>query len=105
RNFFLAGDYCRSQIDCVSLEGATHTGIWAAHVLSGREVAAGRSGRRIVDPPLPPKDWDRDWVLRAKTELERWARLAERRSRAVADELRPAQYARSPRARSASPPP
>ena len=38
-NLYLAGDYCRSRIDIVSLEGAAHTGIWAAHALSGRAVA------------------------------------------------------------------
>jgi uncharacterized protein with NAD-binding domain and iron-sulfur cluster len=40
-NLYLAGDYCRSQIDVASLEGAMHTGIWAAHALSLARRAAG----------------------------------------------------------------
>jgi hypothetical protein len=80
-NLYLAGDHCRSQVDIVSLEGAVHTGIWAAHALSGMEVAGGRPGVRIVDPPRPRKDWDRQGAEKIKAQLARWANYADKRSR------------------------
>lgn len=85
-NLYLAGDYCRSQIDIVSLEGAIHTGIWAAHALSSAEV--GQSAVGVVAPPLPPQDWDRKRVDETLALLERWAGLAAQRSKRVAADLR-----------------
>jgi hypothetical protein len=99
-NLHLAGDYCRSQIDIVSLEGAIHTGIWAAHVLSGREVARGRSGVRLVEPPRSPRPWDRRQAEETRDRLEKWAGLARTRSRRTA-----AALARMDEANDRQPPP
>ena len=87
-NLYLAGDYCRSRIDIVSLEGAAHTGIWAAHALSGRAVAQGHTGVRIVPPPRPPVDWDPAPAQRILGQLRRWLGLADARSRRVATEIK-----------------
>jgi len=87
-NLSLAGDYCRSQIDIVSLEGAAHTGIWAAHTVSGLARATGRPGVRMVAPPRPPKDWDRQRAELIKGALTPWAPFAQQRSRAVAADIK-----------------
>jgi hypothetical protein len=48
-NFFLAGDYCRSKIDIVSVEGAISTGMLAA-----RAVAEHWRLERLPPPPKEP---------------------------------------------------
>jgi hypothetical protein len=87
-NLYLAGDYCRSQIDIVSLEGAIHTGIWAAHALGVHEATAGRQGVRPVAPPRPPIPFDRDGALANRERLRRWVSIAGRRSRLISDEFK-----------------
>ena len=69
-NLFLAGDYCRSQVDITSVEGAIVTGTAAAHLIWDK-----------VDPPIPPKPFDREQVRRAKALLESWIGLATQRSK------------------------
>lgn len=96
-NLYLAGDYCRSQIDIVSLEGAAHTGIWAARALSAMEVAAGARGRRIVDPPLPRLPWSERHSRQLTGRLESWAVVAARRSRAVTAKMQAESTARHAR--------
>jgi hypothetical protein len=88
QNLFLAGDYCRSAIDIVSLEGAVHTGLWAAHALSGMAVAEGRTGVRTVPPPRPPVEWDRAGAEQVLAMLRRWLGVAGARSRRVGAEVR-----------------
>lgn len=69
-NLFLAGDYCRSEVDIVSVEGAIVTGMSAAHLIC-REAKA----------PIPqPRDFDREMLRRAKPLLDSWIDLAKRRS-------------------------
>jgi uncharacterized protein with NAD-binding domain and iron-sulfur cluster len=68
-NLFLAGDYCRSEVDIVSVEGAIVTGISAAHLICDR-----------VPPPIRPAEFDRHQVRRAKATLDGWIDLATRRS-------------------------
>jgi hypothetical protein len=68
-NLFLAGDYCRSQVDITSVEGAIVTGTSAAHLIWDK-----------VDPPIPPKPFDRAQLRRAKALLESWIGLATQRS-------------------------
>jgi len=89
-NLYLAGDYCRSQINITSLEGAIHTGIWAAHALSRNEEAAGRQGVRPVAAPRPPTRFDREAAQANRARLDRWAGIAGQRSRLVRDELKAA---------------
>ena len=50
-NLCLAGDYCRSQIDVVSLEGATVTGIAAARAIAEKC----RVPDRVEEPKVPPE--------------------------------------------------
>jgi NAD(P)-binding Rossmann-like domain/Flavin containing amine oxidoreductase len=85
-NLYLAGDYCRSQIDIVSLEGTVHTAIWAAHALSRAARAAGASVAEVPEPARP-EPLDLDQVNRIRDDLERWADLAARRSRLVKEDL------------------
>jgi hypothetical protein len=68
-NLFLAGDYCRSEVDIVSLEGAIVTGISAAHRISDD-----------VPPPIRPREFDRDRVRSAAAAVKSWIDLANRRS-------------------------
>lgn len=70
-NLALAGDYCRSKVDIVSVEGAIVTGICAARLICG-EVPA---------PKEPPPDFEREAVRRAKAVLDGWIDLATRRSK------------------------
>jgi uncharacterized protein with NAD-binding domain and iron-sulfur cluster len=55
-NLFLAGDYCRTHIDLVSMEGATTSGLLAAEAL--------RQDARVGEPVtiLVPDEWPR-WIL------------------------------------------
>ena len=70
RNLFLRGDYCRSEIDIVSVEGAIVTGMSAAHLVCSDAKA-----------PIPaPRDFDREQLRRAKPLLNGWIGLAKRRS-------------------------
>ena len=86
-NLYLAGDYCRSQIDVASLEGAMHTGIWAAHALSLARRAAGDRHVAQVAEPIRPVRFDPQQIEKVRRDLERWAPLAARRSRLVKDDL------------------
>jgi len=86
-NLYLAGDYCRSQIDVASLEGAMHTGIWAAHALSLARRAAGDRHVTQVAEPIRPVRFDPQQIEEVRRHLERWAPLAARRSRLVKDDL------------------
>jgi uncharacterized protein with NAD-binding domain and iron-sulfur cluster len=87
RNLYLAGDYCRSQIDIVSLEGAVHTGIWAAHALSSARRAQGDTRIQEVPEPIRPVPADLDRAKGVRAGLERWAELAARRSLLVKEDL------------------
>jgi hypothetical protein len=87
RNLYLAGDYCRSQIDIVSLEGAIHTALWAAHALSRAQRSAGVSGVREVAEPIRPIPADLERARALRSTLLPWASLAARRSRLVKEEL------------------
>ena len=86
-NLYLAGDYCRSQIDVASLEGAMHTGIWAAHALSLARRAAGDRHVAQVAEPIRPVRFVPQQFEEVRRHLERWAPLAARRSRLVKDDL------------------
>ena len=70
-NLALAGDYCRSKVDIVSLEGAIVTGISAARLICDRVPA----------PKEPPPDSKREAVQRAKAVLDGWIDLATQRSK------------------------
>jgi uncharacterized protein with NAD-binding domain and iron-sulfur cluster len=69
-NLFLAGDYCRSEVDITSVEGAIVTGTSAAHLIW-----------KEVDPPIRPKGFDADQVRRAKALLDDWIDLATQRAK------------------------
>jgi Flavin containing amine oxidoreductase len=55
-NLYLAGDYCRSAIDLVSMEGAVSTGLLAAEAV--RADAGLSSAVEILVPETPPR-----WLL------------------------------------------
>ena len=63
-NLCLAGDYCRSKIDVVSLEGATATGIAAARAIAEKCRVPGR-----VDEPRVPPELSIDACRRAMAEI------------------------------------
>lgn len=69
-NLFFAGDYCRSEVDIVSVEGAIVTGMSAANLICGEAKA----------PIRAPRDFDRDTLRKAKVLLDGWIGLANRRS-------------------------
>ncbi len=64
KNLYLAGDYCRSKIDLVCLEGAVVTGISAA-----RAIAKQYGLEHKVPEPLVPPEVDRDECEAAKAIL------------------------------------
>jgi len=68
-NLYLAGDYCRSKIDLVCLEGAVTTGIAAARAIAEKAKAR-------VDAPLVPPDVSRRECEQAKAALAPWLALA-----------------------------
>lgn len=72
-NFYLAGDYCRSSVDIVSLEGAVMTARIAACAIA--EQAGYRGAIPESDAPAEVSDRKLDDL---KHELEPWLRLAAR---------------------------
>jgi zeta-carotene desaturase len=64
-NLYLAGDYCRSKIDLVCLEGAVTTGIAAARAIAGKAIAE----------PLVPPDVSRQECEQGKAALAPWLAL------------------------------
>jgi zeta-carotene desaturase len=81
-NLCLAGDYCRSEVDIVCLEGAVLTARRAARAVA--EKAGCRE--RVPEPDVPAEVSPRTVEL-LKRELEPWLRLAARRSFAARGEL------------------
>jgi len=75
-NLYVAGDYCRSKIDLVCLEGAVTTGIAAAQALATR---CGR-GSRVNEPLVPPEVSPQECEA-AKVALAPWLALATKRRR------------------------
>jgi NAD(P)-binding Rossmann-like domain/Flavin containing amine oxidoreductase len=66
KNLYLAGDYCRSKIDLVCLEGAVTTGIAAARAVAGEDK---------VKAPLVPPEVSRQECEEAKAALAPWLAL------------------------------
>jgi hypothetical protein len=76
-NWYLAGDYCRSRIDVVSVEAALVTGITAARAICDR-----------VEPALDPPTGDQEQIKRAKSLLSGWMEIAAAQARARANAAR-----------------
>lgn len=74
-NLCLAGDYCRSEVDIVCLEGAVLTARRAA-----RAIAEKAGCRDAVPEPEIPAEVSVRKIELLKQELEPWLRLAARRS-------------------------
>jgi hypothetical protein len=58
-NMYLAGDYCRSKIDLVSLEGAVTTGIAAARAVAKNARREDRVKEPLVPPEVSPRECER----------------------------------------------
>ncbi len=65
-NLYVAGDYCRSHVDLVCLEGAVATAINVACALARQHEGEG------VNPPKRPPEVSIDDCARLKVELEPW---------------------------------
>ena len=78
-NLYLAGDYCRSRIDVVSVEAALVTGINAAIAICDE-----------VKPPLEPPNANMDNANLAKTLAAGWMDIAAARARSFANSPRQA---------------
>jgi len=72
-NLYLAGDYCRSRIDVVSVEAALVTGINAAIAICDR-----------VKPPFEPPQANMDDAALAKSLASGWMEIAAARARSFA---------------------
>jgi Flavin containing amine oxidoreductase len=82
-NLYLAGDYCQSQVDVVSLEGAVMTARLAAC-----DIAKHAPGKRDVpDAEVPAEVGDRKINL-LKEDLKPWLRLAANGSFGASQRLR-----------------
>ncbi|MEM7250306.1 MAG: FAD-dependent oxidoreductase [Pseudomonadota bacterium] len=77
-NLFLAGDYCRTDADIVSLEGAVESGIRAAHLSSTRLATTAPIATSSPPKPLPEVDFDSVFALRRL--LAPWVAAAKRAS-------------------------
>jgi len=76
-NFSLAGDYCRTDVDVVCLEGAMLAARTAAHAIAEK---AGRSKKVLqAIEGLKPAEVSDEQVERLKRDLEPWLQLAIRR--------------------------
>jgi hypothetical protein len=69
-NLFVAGDYCRSKIDLVCLEGAVVTGISAARAVAGQYGVEHLVPEPEVAPEVGPQECER-----AKAALRPWLAL------------------------------
>lgn len=81
-NLCLAGDYCRSEVDIVCLEGAVLTARRAARAIAERAGCK----ERVPEHDVPAEVSARTIEL-LKRELEPWLRLAARKSFAARGEL------------------
>jgi hypothetical protein len=82
-NLFLAGDYCRSEVNIASLEGAVMTATIAARAIAAK---AGREAR-VPEAAVPAVVSDAE-VERLKRDLEPWLRLAVQRRFGASQRLR-----------------
>lgn len=73
KNLYLAGDYCRSEVDVVCLEGAVLTARRAARAIAEKEGCADK-----VPEPVVPAEVSDQQVEQLKQDLEPWLRLATR---------------------------
>jgi len=73
KNLYLAGDYCRSEVDVVCLEGAVLTGRRAAHAIAEKEGCKEKVPEPLV--PVEISDQKIEWL---RQDLEPWLRLATR---------------------------
>lgn len=73
KNLYLAGDYCRSKIDLVCVEGAVTTGIAAAHAIAGG----------AVKPPRVPPEVSKAECQLAKAALAPWLSLTAKGRRRI----------------------
>jgi hypothetical protein len=79
-NLYLAGDFCRSEIDIASVEGAIASAVTASRAIAER-VARGIPLTGVVPPTLSPPECDFDRVQEYRRILAPWLELAKRASR------------------------